>query len=41
LGSGRVTTPEALAQLTAAQERYRKCKTRREELVRLMIAADK
>jgi hypothetical protein len=38
---GRVTTPEALAQLTAAQEKYRKCEARREELMRLMIDAGK
>jgi hypothetical protein len=41
MGKGRFTTPGALAQLTAAQERYRKCKARREELTRLMIAAGK
>ena len=40
-GKGRFTTPEALAQLTAAQEKYRKCEARREELMRLMIAAGK
>jgi hypothetical protein len=41
MGKGAFTTPEALAQLTAAQKRYRKCKARRAELMRLMIAAGK
>ena len=41
MGKARFTTPEALAQLTAAHERYRKCKARREELMRLMIAVGK
>ena len=41
MGKGRFTTPEALAEFTAAQERHRKCEARREELMRLMIAAGK
>ena len=40
-GKGRFTTPEALEQLTAAQEKYRKREARREELMLLMIAAGK
>jgi hypothetical protein len=34
MGKGRFTTPEALAKLTAAQEKYHKCEARREELTR-------
>jgi hypothetical protein len=41
MGKGRFTTPEALADFTAAQEKHRKCQVRREELMRLMIAAGK
>jgi hypothetical protein len=41
MGKGRFTTPEALADFTAAQEKHRKCRARREELMRLMIAAGK
>ena len=40
-GKGRFTIPEALAELTAGQEKYRKCEARRQELMRLMIAAGK
>jgi hypothetical protein len=38
MGKVRFTTPEALAQLTAAQEKYQKRKARREELMRLMTS---
>jgi hypothetical protein len=41
MGLGRVRTSEALANLTAAQEKHRKLQVRREELMRLMIAAGK
>jgi hypothetical protein len=41
MGQGRFTTPEALANLTAAQEKHRRLQGRREELMRLMIAAGK
>ena len=34
-------TPEALADFTASQEKHRKLQARREELMRLMIAAGK
>ena len=40
MGKGRFTTPDALADFTA-QEKHRKCQSRREELMRLMIAAGK
>ena len=40
MGRG-ITTPEALANLTAAQEKHSKLQARREELMRLMIAAGK
>jgi hypothetical protein len=39
VGRGPITTPEALASFTAAEERHRKCQARREELMHLMIAA--
>ena len=41
MGKDRVTTSEALAAFTAAQEKHRKLQARREELMRLMIAAGK
>jgi hypothetical protein len=40
MGRG-ITTPEALAKFTAAQEKHSKLQARREELMRLMIAAGK
>jgi hypothetical protein len=39
VGRGPITTPEALAFFTAAEERHRRCQARREELMHLMIAA--
>jgi hypothetical protein len=41
MGKARFTTPEALADSTTAEEKHRKCQSRREELMRLMIAAGK
>jgi hypothetical protein len=41
MGKGRFTTPEALANFTAAQQKHRKCQARRKELMYLMIAAGK
>jgi hypothetical protein len=39
MGKGRFTTPEALANFTAAQKKHRKCQVRRKELMHLMIAS--
>ena len=41
MGQGRFTTAEALAKFTAAREKHSKLQARREELMRLMIAAGK
>jgi hypothetical protein len=41
MGKGKFTTPDALADFTAAEEKHRECQSRREELMRLMIAAGK
>jgi hypothetical protein len=41
MGQSRFTTPEALANFTAAQEKHSKLQARREELMRLTIAAGK
>jgi hypothetical protein len=38
MGQG-ITTPEALARFTEAQEKYRKLKAHRQELMRLMASA--
>jgi hypothetical protein len=40
MGRG-ITTPEALAKFTAAQDKHSQLHARREELMRLMIAAGK
>ena len=41
MGQGRFTSPEALAKLTAAQEKHRELQARREELMQLMIVTGK
>jgi hypothetical protein len=39
MGKARLTTPEALKAFTVAEEKHRKLQARREELMRLMVAA--
>jgi hypothetical protein len=39
MGQGRFTSPEALAKLTAAQEKHRKLQVRRQALMHLVAAA--
>lgn len=41
MGHGSFTTPESGAALTAAQEKHRKCQSRRKELMRLIVGTGK